>query len=611
MKLRSIRTKLFLGMGVVLLGFLCLVVGAVGFLFETFTKAQISKSLAGAIVAVERHQSLRTQSLLDKTRSLALTPYLKATLSIEGVDQLTAEYAAEELVAESDLTLALLINAEGRLLAYSTKDSGSSMQQFTERPELKRAAEGLEWVAVWPGDDRSFVMAMVPVIQGPRFLGTLVVGEAVDSRVAREFAQATGKDVLLCLNDVVVAESGNFQLADASLEQFKKERMSVAGPAQLRLGSEDYLAVDQPLGNGPLRVILAQSLADSQTLVHRAWSVLALASCVAGVLAVSISKYVAQRLAQPIDRLARGAQALGQGDLTAAVAVEGDDEIAELTVGFNRMARRIESLLLDANEKNIILGRTLEELRVAKDGAEESNRLKSEFLANMSHELRTPLHGILSFSGFGINKHESGERETLGRYFKNIEECGTRLLGHLTGLLDLSRLETGRAEFEMSPTDVDAIIALVAGEFEAELAASSVEVQWSLSAGVVVEADRAKLIQVFRGLLSNASKFSPQGGVIEISSTGTEREYCVQIRDHGPGVPEDELEFIFDKFTQSTLTDAHSGGTGLGLAISKKIVLHHRGTIRARNHPEGGTVFEVILPRGLAAGSDVSARRVA
>ena len=112
----------------------------------------------------------------------------------------------------------------------------------------------------------------------------------------------------------------------------------------------------------------------------------------------------------------------------------------------------------------------------------------------------------------------------------------------------------------------------------------------------MVVQDAPRIQQVVRNLLSNAVKFSPQQGEIELRIVRQEQETLLTVWDHGTGIPADELEVVFDKFIQSSKTRSGAGGTGLGLAICREIVTVHQGRIWADNHPEGGTIFSVILP---------------
>jgi len=251
------------------------------------------------------------------------------------------------------------------------------------------------------------------------------------------------------------------------------------------------------------------------------------------------------------------------------------------------------------------------ELLIQREKAELSNRAKSEFLANMSHELRTPMHAILGFSSLGSSKVETASKEKIASYFSRINESGQRLLGLLNDLLDLSKLEAGRMNFEFSENDLQATIANVIDElkplFHDRLLTIDIE---PASIDTIAIYDDEKISQVIRNLLSNAIKFSPEGRSIMIHFSGSklptnERQpettkipaISVSIWDQGTGIPEDELETVFDEFVQSSKTEHGAGGTGLGLSISKEIIKQHGGIIKAGNVVgNGGAIFTFSLP---------------
>ena len=242
---------------------------------------------------------------------------------------------------------------------------------------------------------------------------------------------------------------------------------------------------------------------------------------------------------------------------------------------------------------------------IEKEIAELANKSKSEFLANMSHELRTPMHAILSFSNFGIKKFNSAPPEKLLSYFNKINQSGERLLALLNDLLDLSKLEAGKLEFNFRLNELTFVLKKCIDEQEAQLNEKNLFIKTIYSEhNTQAEFDTVKISQVITNFLSNAIKFSEQGTTLSIvikadklfSDAGISKGLCLSITDQGIGIPDNELDTIFDKFIQSSKTKTGAGGTGLGLAICKEFIDAHHGRIWAEHNPQGGSIFSFVIP---------------
>ena len=241
----------------------------------------------------------------------------------------------------------------------------------------------------------------------------------------------------------------------------------------------------------------------------------------------------------------------------------------------------------------------------AKEVAEQANQSKSEFLANMSHELRTPMHAILSYSDFGLKKFSTAKPEKLHQYFDRINTAGSRLLAMINDLLDLAKAEAGRLSYDMRSHDIRAVVQAVLHEYESLLEAKQLELEFQPAADIGnAEFDDERIGQVIRNYLSNAFKFTPQGSTVTVSVfaaslqiDGADRPALeVSVRDQGDGIPEEDRELVFEKFSQSDSNKKGSGGTGLGLAISREIVQAHGGKLWVSNHPDGGADFHFRIP---------------
>lgn len=272
------------------------------------------------------------------------------------------------------------------------------------------------------------------------------------------------------------------------------------------------------------------------------------------------------------------------------LAKERDISQRELTGYRDHLERLVEARTADLQVVN-------QKLAEAKAAAEAADQAKTEFVANISHELRTPLHGILSYAKFGLDETTAADQSELHEFFGNVSQCGRTLLNLVNDLLDLAKLESGRMNFEFQAMDLGDLVEAVAEEFRSSCAERKVAIRCQMPEEAItatVDPDRIK--QVLRNLLSNAAKFSPPSGVIDVQIGQTDDMVVLSVRDEGPGIPPDEIEAVFDKFYQSSKPRAKYGGTGLGLAISREIVGGHQGRIWVENNTGVGCVFLVELP---------------
>ncbi len=234
--------------------------------------------------------------------------------------------------------------------------------------------------------------------------------------------------------------------------------------------------------------------------------------------------------------------------------------------------------------------------RLARDAAEEASRAKSEFIANISHELRTPLQSILGFSELGVMR--GAQHPKLHAMFTDIHGSGTRMLALVNDLLDVSKIESSVGAVTLERADLRGLVLSVVRELAPLLAARQLQLVPELGPrALIAKVDPVRFAQVIRNVLANAIKFSPVGASIEVKARLTEEERIhITVRDHGAGVPPDELEKIFEAFVQSSTSKDGSGGTGLGLAICRKILAAHDGHITAANMQDGGAVFLIDIP---------------
>ena len=265
---------------------------------------------------------------------------------------------------------------------------------------------------------------------------------------------------------------------------------------------------------------------------------------------------------------------LGAGDLDARAPDNGGDEVAAVARSFNKMAVELASRAraLDA-----------------------SDNARRQLLADVSHELMTPLtamRGYIETLGMSELKLDSPTRE---RYLRIVTDETHRLESIIGDLLDLARLEGGGTSMRRERVDVKAIFARVAARHERELQERGVRLVQRVEPGAeVVVGDPDRLEQALQNLAANALRHTPEGGEIVLSSSVVPDGSMLSVRDTGPGIPEEHLPLIFERFYKVDAARKAAGGSGLGLSIVKAIVERHGGRISARN--DNGAVFEIVLP---------------
>lgn len=358
-------------------------------------------------------------------------------------------------------------------------------------------------------------------------------------------------------------------------------------PAMLardRAGTEVLTAFApiEPLG---WRVFVEQPV--SEVYVTLDASILRTALLLLGgfVISALAALAMARRMVRPIRTLQEGAQRIGAGELEQKIEVHTGDELEALAGQFNDMTDELRRSHAELEQK--VEERTAQ-LAVA-------NRHKSEFLANMSHELRTPLNAIIGFSE-ALRERMFGELNAKqAEYLEDIHASGRHLLSLINDILDLSKIEAGRMELDVSsfaaPAALEGAMSLVRERAQRKGIALTLEVDPALGE---MRADERKFKQILLNLLSNAIKFTPEGGRIAVGArvNGAGLEFAVS--DSGIGIAAEDQAAVFEEFRQ---VGPRAEGTGLGLALTRKFVELHGGSIGVQSERDRGTTFTFTLPQ--------------
>ncbi len=237
---------------------------------------------------------------------------------------------------------------------------------------------------------------------------------------------------------------------------------------------------------------------------------------------------------------------------------------------------------------------------------EISSKYKSEFLANMSHELRTPLNSVLILASLLKENKMGNLTDKQAEYAKVIHKSGSDLLNLINDILDLSKIEAGKVEMNMEPVpvselahDMEQLFSVVAGERKI-----SFRIQQPTEGNFSLTTDKQRIEQVIKNLLSNAFKFTPEGGTVTLAFTHHNSRMAISVADTGIGIPEDKQKLIFEAFQQADgSTSRRYGGTGLGLSISKELVARLGGEMQLVSAAGKGSTFTILMP--LEAGSPI------
>jgi PAS domain S-box-containing protein len=239
----------------------------------------------------------------------------------------------------------------------------------------------------------------------------------------------------------------------------------------------------------------------------------------------------------------------------------------------------------------------LERERAARAEAENANRLKDEFLATLSHELRTPLNAVIGWARM-LNSGRL-DRDSSRHALEVIERNAWAQKQIIEDILDVSRVITGKLHLNLSPVDLVAVVDAALDAVRPAMEAKEIKIETLIDADLrMVSGDPDRLQQAVWNVLSNAAKFTPGGGNVEISVSQTATHVLIQVKDSGPGIEPTFLPHVFERFRQAdgSTTRTH-GGLGLGLAIVRHLVELHGGTIAVENREDGqGAIFTIRLP---------------
>jgi signal transduction histidine kinase len=298
-----------------------------------------------------------------------------------------------------------------------------------------------------------------------------------------------------------------------------------------------------------------------------------------GIGATLTALFVFRPVHKRLRTLEHAARALGEGHTDVRATETGGDEVSSLARTFNRMAEDLDS-------------------RATALAA--SDRARRQLLADVSHELMTPLSAIRGYVETLGMADLPIDQDTRKRYLDIVEQETHKLEAMIGDLLDLARLEGGGDRLKAEPVSVDDLFKRIADRHEPSLRDRSISLQIEIAQGTPrILGDPGRLEQALQNLAANAIRHTPAGGTVQLAATAAEHGVHITVRDTGPGIPQEHLPRVFDRFYKvdaSRAGTAVPSGSGLGLSIVRAIIERHGGSVTAANADDGGALFELDLP---------------
>lgn len=327
---------------------------------------------------------------------------------------------------------------------------------------------------------------------------------------------------------------------------------------------------------GHFIVYIKDNRATTSALSRALFSIIGEAFLVGLVITVLLCLLLAKAMVNPIQNLTRAAEQVAAGDFSPELVSNAQDEIGVLTRTFNSMEGQLK--------------KTLDDLK-------KSEATRREFVANVSHELRTPITSIRSYAET-LQDSENLPNETEKEFLSVIVKESDRMTKIVQDLLTLSRFDAGSIEFKFERFSFEKSIHDVfnAMQLEAQKHYHSFKLEFKTPIPEII-GDEARIEQVLINMVSNAIKYTRNGGIISITAGQKEDVVWVSVRDNGIGIPQADVPKVFDRFYRvDKARSRDSGGTGLGLSIASEIVARHNGKLELNSHQGKGTVITMSLP---------------
>ena len=520
-----------------------------------------------------------------------------------------ARAAMEKLLGANDTGVVVeLWDTAGRVVARAVHDmegraapsvDSRTVLLDTERRDIPGSLDSLRTSALYIDKGHPHFWIVAPVREDGRRIGALAREYRIadDGRADRALRELIGVGVgayYQSRGDTVWSTVGGEPLSPP-------ERLDSGQGLSIvrRPGAGTFLSASASIGGAPIDIVIempeSTAVAGARASVMR----LAIISIVLAVLGALVAWAMSRRITRPLASLTNAAESIARGDYATRVPLSGDEELVRLATSFNRMAEEISATRAELELRASEAQATAIDLDRARADAEAASRAKSDFLAVMSHELRTPLNAIAAYSELLELELRGPITDAQRRDLQRIRASQQHLLGLISAVLDLSRIEAGRVTYDLTQVALEPFLAGLDGLIAPQAAAKSLVLEHRpIDPTLGALGDPEKLRQIMLNLLSNAIRYTPAGGRIVVSAEAHGDRVAIMTRDTGVGISAEQLETIFEPFVQldRSLTQVREG-IGLGLAISRDLARGMHGELSAESVIGKGSVFTLTLPR--------------